>query len=318
MASAANTQRPQRFGLIASFLVHLVLAVVLFLSQVVTMRSDEAIEIVGSVRADSNFPTPLKTFSIAPEKIEVADLVPEFTVDLVINVTAGRGGVESVGSGTGLGASEGSASGGFASLVGGFQREGLDLVIVFDGTSSMSEEILAVKERLLEIGEILIRKLPNTRIGLVAYRDMADQQPIEEIALGNDFSALQYFLDKIEAKGGGTDIREDIRIGLHHATRNMIFRDDAHKVILLFGDAPPRSFAACIRFASDFYDRLDGRISTITCGNDHEMHEFRYLAQITNGESLVLRANVDIVSELVLLIFGERHRQEAAHYLSLP
>ena len=133
-----------------------------------------------------------------------------------------------------------------ALMVGGgglSHREALEVtastVNDFDSTSSMGAEVDTVKERIVEIGGALMRKLPNTLIGVVTYKDYADTPTVAGVSLTKDLAQLNAFLAGVKATGGGTVLPEAVLPGLHWAMEHSGFRPKARKVVLLFGDAPP-------------------------------------------------------------------------------
>lgn len=227
-------------------------------------------------------------------------------------------------SGIGLGdRGTGSGAGGrgryrrpFDRLVDAFRRDGLDLVIVFDSTSSMGAEVDTVKERIVEIGGVLMRKVPDTRIGVVTYKDYADTPTVAGIPLTKDLSQLNTFLAGVEATGGGKMLPEAVLPGLHWAMEHSAFRPAARKVILLFGDAPPypADVPACVRLAHRFRVRRRGKLSTVTCRIPHPIREMRAIAHTGGGEALVLLHHERLLEELVVLIFGDRFRSDVYRF----
>jgi hypothetical protein len=85
----------------------------------------------------------------------------------------------------------------FELLVETLRRDGLDLVIVFDSTSSMGAEIETVKARILQIGRSLIDKIPDTRIGFVTYKDVTDPPVAVGVPLTNDLDQLLHFTQSL-------------------------------------------------------------------------------------------------------------------------
>ena len=84
-------------------------------------------------------------------------------------------------------------------------RRGLELVIVFDSTGSMGPEIQALKANLIQLGNATLRTLPETRIAFITYKDIGDVPEVAYSPLTNNLFSLASF-----------------------------------KVIIVFGDAPPR------------------------------------------------------------------------------
>ncbi|MEW6743427.1 MAG: VWA domain-containing protein [Planctomycetota bacterium] len=134
----------------------------------------------------------------------------------------------------------GGLSGDFRRLVGELRSRGLDLAIVFDSTSSMQDFLSEVSRDIAEMINVIAAIVPDFRIALVTYKGTPDLGPV---LLSQDFSADRYaiigFLDEIDSRGGAMDARSAMAQGLQHTSRNLAWRNEAEKVIVLIGDAPP-------------------------------------------------------------------------------
>lgn len=207
----------------------------------------------------------------------------------------------------------------FDSLVEMLRRDGLDLVIVFDSTSSMGAEIETVKDRIVQIGRVLLEKIPDTRIGFTTYKDVTDPPVAIGIPLTNDLEQLHEFLAMVEPTGGGTDIPEAVQAGLQWAMTNSRFRPTARKVILLFGDAPPHpgEMNACLTLAKRFRGRYRGKVSTVTCRLPQPLPEMLAIAKVGGGEALLLQNHERILDELLVLVFGDRFRANVYDFFEL-
>jgi photosystem II stability/assembly factor-like uncharacterized protein/Mg-chelatase subunit ChlD len=107
----------------------------------------------------------------------------------------------------------------------------VDIVFVFDITSSMSEEINALKERTLKFADTLAASGVDYRLALVTFGD--------EVIDVNDFTAdakvFKSWIDKLSAYGGG-DTKENSLEGLARAT-TLSFRTLSQKMTILITDA---------------------------------------------------------------------------------
>lgn len=119
----------------------------------------------------------------------------------------------------------------------------LDVVFVIDTTGSMAPSIAEVKKRLRNLVHELVQSgvRPNVAFGTVAYRD----HPPEDTSyvtrvypLTEKVETAQRNIDELTARGGG-DAPEAVIDGLHDALNVIKWREYAHKVALLVGDAPP-------------------------------------------------------------------------------
>ncbi len=198
----------------------------------------------------------------------------------------------------------------FENLLGELERDGLDLVIMFDSTLSMEGEISQVKSQIRALGQLLVKLVPKTRIGVCAYRDRGDSYVVKGLPLTEKLSDVVGFVASVEAAGGG-DEAEAVDEGLRWVMANNDFRAEARKVILVFGDAPPHiaTQADCATMAIDFR-RLGGVLSTVTCRSEKPMEAFVEMAQLGGGESFLNKNQRQIVSQLIVLVFGSQHQQQ--------
>jgi Mg-chelatase subunit ChlD len=218
----------------------------------------------------------------------------------------------------GGGGDGGSGAGGWKGMLRRLRRNGLDIVLVFDSTSSMSGEINQVKAQIYRIGTALVRLVPGTRISLCTYRDTGDAYLVLGTPLTDDLSTIETFLRRISAGGGG-DTEEAVQEGLQWAVGNNDFRPGARKVILLFGDAPPhrQDLATCVRTARDFHDQQQGIVSTVTCRQVRPLIEFIEIAEAGGGEAFLTVNERQIMTQLMVLVFGSRYRDKVVEALQL-
>jgi hypothetical protein len=182
----------------------------------------------------------------------------------------------------------------------------------------MSGEINSVKRRILQIGSTLLEKVPETRIGLCTYRDVGDAYVVRGLPLTNDLTEVIRALAGVSAAGGG-DTPEAVHYGLQWAMSNNTFRPEARKVILLFGDAPPHPQNAnlCLTLARQFHEDQKGIVSTISCRARGHIPEFVAIAKFGGGEAFLLNDHRRIMEELLVLMFGNAHREEVMKFFDL-
>jgi len=147
---------------------------------------------------------------------EIAGAAGSYTLEQVkpVGSLAIKNGLFTIGTETGSGQSKrrsGKSAGGVGRYSEQFElitqrlRRGLELVIVFDSTGSMGPEIQALKANLIQLGNATLRTLPETRIAFITYKDIGDVPEVAYSPLTNNLFSLASF-----------------------------------KVIIVFGDAPPR------------------------------------------------------------------------------
>ena len=206
---------------------------------------------------------------------------------------AGSGGF-GIGGGGGSGISLGTS---FGRYVGSLRKVGLDVALVVDSTGSMQNVIDEMRRRLGALTLTMQRLVPTARIGAVAFRDRGDQKIATAPRRSEDFVVkwtdltfngrkVQTFLGGIVAQGGG-DWEEAVKDGLETAMRQLKWRPDAKKVIIIVGSSPPHAedISTIRTLVSDWRSR-NGVVSTIDVSQLlHEEHE-RKLHRWLYGEEL--------------------------------
>ena len=136
--------------------------------------------------------------------------------------------------------------------------------------------------------------------------------------LPNNIQELEAFLEKVEAGGGG-DLPEAVDEGMYWATKNNQFRPQSRKVLLIFGDAPPHPEKQkhCVNMALSFKGQSKGVVSTVTCRSDEPLPEFYEISAAGGGEAYLTRNQREIVWELMVLVFGSRHREKVLEAFKL-
>ena len=277
---------------------------------------EESLDAPSEVKEESSVEDSLEVEDI-PTPTETADVASaEFPLEPA-SISGGGGGDFNLGA---VSAGGGGDGGGWDGMLQRLRLTGLDVVIVFDSTGSMGGEIAEVKRQVTRIGNTLIRLVPKARLSLITYRDEGDAYVVKEpiLPLTGDIQLVEQYLERVSAGGGG-DRPEAVDAGLDAAVSRNEFRPAARKVILLFGDAPPHSarHADCLRIASDFNRQNRGVVSTVTCRNRTTLSEFVEIAQVGGGEAFLTRDEEQIVTQLMILVFGSRYRGKVVEAFEL-
>lgn len=216
------------------------------------------------------------------------------------------------------GSSGGGGSGDFQGLIQQLRRDGLDIVIMFDSTGSMSGEINQVKDQIEKIGTILFKLVPKTRVAICTYRDFGDEFVVKGQPLTDDLQQIQNYLEEIDASGGG-DEPEAVEEGLKWAVTKNKFRPKARKVILIFGDAPPHNqhISICKQIADGFHSQQGGVVSTVTCRSTSRLLPFIEISNSGRGEAFLTRNEREIMTQLIVLVFGSKHREKVLEAFEL-
>ena len=122
-------------------------------------------------------------------------------------------------------------------------RPRMDVVFLIDSTGSMSDEIREVKINIENIINTVKSGYPSpdVRVGIVTYRDYKLEEReylTRQLDLTYNLDKVISFLKSIDANGGG-DYSEAVADGLHLALQKMDWANEAKKIVVLIGDAPP-------------------------------------------------------------------------------
>jgi len=140
------------------------------------------------------------------------------------------------------------------------RRKGIDLVLVLDATGSMEPLLQGTKARLRALVAKLRRVVPDTRVRVVAYRDRGDHFTTLGSPLAHDPAVVEGFLTCVPAYGGG-DAEEAVLAGLKDAFGKTPWREGTHRVVVLFGDAPPHESDEPLLEA--VVKEFDGQVSAV-------------------------------------------------------
>jgi hypothetical protein len=217
--------------------------------------------------------------------------------------TGGFGG----GGGGGFGISLNTA---FGKYVTNLRRVGLDVALVIDATGSMQNVVDELKRRLGTLVASMQRLVPTARVGAVAFRDRGDDKVATAPRKSEDFvvrwtdltfssKKVQEFLNGIVAEGGG-DWEEAVKQGLETAMKQLKWRADAKKVIILVGSSPPHAAdVPAIRQLITTWRAGGGVVSTIDVSERlHEEHERRLAKWLYGEEPTEISALPDFYRQL--------------------
>jgi len=206
----------------------------------------------------------------------------------------------------------------FGEYVQNLRTDGLDVTFVFDSTSSMSDVLDATKRNINWMISVLHALVPDFRLGIVTYRDYGDEFVVKGESLSRSRYRLLTFLDTIRASGGG-DPQEAVLAGLRHCRSELAWSQEAKRVLVLIGDAPPHDREARRAAGEAEAFRRDGGIvhAVITFDPNNRfvdpvetaaLESFQEIAKKGGGSFSTLARAREIVPELLVLSFGEEWR----------
>jgi len=200
---------------------------------------------------------------------------------------------------------------------------GLDIVFIFDSTSSMAEFLRKVKIKIANLVATFKKLVPTARIGLVTYRDVGEDFVTRKHQLTHGTKSLQIFLKDIDPVGGG-DREEAVDEALRVAIEDLNWKKNAKKIILLIGDAPPhkKDIPKTKKLIEKFRKKMGGMVTTLdtsyqpfslmangdNSGGEQKkvMDEFKLFAETGGGESARLIDEEKVIRQMVVLVFGTR------------
>jgi len=246
------------------------------------------------------------------------------------------------GQGSGIGAGHGPGFGaGFPGFVGKLRRQGLDVVLVIDGTDSMRLVMDDVKARMTQIVRAIHRLVPVARVGIVVYG--GEGEPIDMQPLTLSPAKLEAFLGSIRTKGGG-EWEENLAGAVQTAVLRMDWKPEAHKVIVIVGDAPPRAdeFASLLdtihqfharngvlnaidvtaqehaRFEHEFAIRVHrtepGKVSPLPAFYQQTRSAYMTLAHAGGGSIKSLEGDDKINQQVLMLAFGDKWADDVGRF----
>lgn len=199
----------------------------------------------------------------------------------------------------------------------------VDVVFVMDTTGSMSPYIAEARKRLHEFSRKLVSSevKPDVAFGTVAYRDHPpeDSSYVAMVyALEEDVAKAHANISKLTADGGG-DGPEAVLDGLNAGLTSMGWREFAHKVLLLVGDAPPHGAGdsgdhwpgGCpcgltAAIVTQQAQKLKATIHAVGVGSDVAMAQsFRSIAKASGGEYVQLSDVNALIDRILALLRTE-------------
>jgi HEAT repeat protein len=215
--------------------------------------------------------------------------------------------------------------------------KGIDIALCFDSTGSMEGLLNAAKERIDEIADDLHDLLPSLRVSVYTYRDFGSDYLYYGTPLTYDTWKLPAFLQDASAGQGG-DLPEAVYECVSNCCDKLLWRPDAHKVIVYAGDAShhPEStnaFLDCIKkFFTEKNQAVLHAIYTATGRKSldvkaREKREewgktkstvfdlFKLTAETGRGRAIPLEDESALIKELLVLTFGETFRADVENLL---
>ena len=117
----------------------------------------------------------------------------------------------------------------------------IDLVVSFDTTGSMYPVLAQVRTEVEKFVKQMFSEFTDLRLGIIAHGDYCDAgnpYTIINMELTRDEERLCKFVKEVKQTYGG-DADECYELVLNSAHENMMWREDADKIMIMIGDASP-------------------------------------------------------------------------------
>jgi hypothetical protein len=299
-------------------------------------------------------PLPQVASEVVPELSDVgvrlSEVAPRINplplASALRNAAPATGGGMALGPGLGSGGGKGGGIGrgfgrGFGDYIGLLHKMGFDVVFLIDATNSMLFAIETVKARIAELSDRIHALVPNSRVGLVVYKDRGDDFVTRWSALTFHADKLRAFIRNVNASGGG-DYEEAMTEGLATTIDELEWRKFAHRVIVVVPSSPPhkntvaqaenllKSFheeGGVVHFLDlsetmhreyelelhkALYGREPERISPLPDFYVEMRDQYRRFAELGGGELIALENPDSLAQELLVAAFGPQWKQEVA------
>jgi Mg-chelatase subunit ChlD len=195
------------------------------------------------------------------------------------------------------------------------RKRGIEVLFVFDTTASMDYLLDDVKRNIDAIYTVTFDLVRNTRFAAVAYRDLEpiDEYVVKSMDFTGDITEIKDFLNRLNASGGG-DTEEAVQEALKKASK-LHWRKSAHRVVILFTDAPSHEAhkKQCFKWADTF--RSEGgylhtvHVKALTAGSEDAAKFLSELAQHGGGTFVPLSDEIKILKKVFALVFPENNKE---------
>ena len=192
----------------------------------------------------------------------------------------------------------------------------VDVVFVFDTTSSMGGEIEGAIRSSVAFAEQLSAAGRDFRLGLVAFGDEIREVRNTDFSMTADAAEFTGWIRQLRAEGGGDD--PEIALDALQQATAMQFREGAQKVLLLITDAPPHQLDDGAPYSSIVTRELaaslrDGGFVVYAVAVDDP--SYRAVVNETGGKFYELTRRADFTS-IIDEIGGDIAKQYRLTYVS--
>ncbi len=169
------------------------------------------------------------------------------------------------------------------------KNQGLDLVLVGDLTTSMTEYHQLLKDKFKDLCKGLFPMIKNLKIGIIFYLDHGSGDPYvaKVCKLTKDIQELQNFIE-VTPTGYGGDADEAVEDAFNDIV-NLNWREIGNRSVVLFGDAQPHEPEKCPNQYSYFdltkkmfNDKIV--VNSVFCGGRYGDEQLQKLKDVDVGD----------------------------------
>jgi hypothetical protein len=172
----------------------------------------------------------------------------------------------------------------------------VDLVVVFDTTSSMMEEIWGMVRASRDLAAELAMTGSDYRIGALCFgEELRETHPMTD-----DAEQIRSFFAGLDAWGGGDE--DFVHAGMT-VLRTMDWRSDAKRFLVFITDEPYRRPSAAGESFGDLRTAVRGTAATVYVAAIPEVPDYRTLAEESGGKFYDIHSTTHF--DLIILAIGE-------------
>ncbi len=200
-------------------------------------------------------------------------------------------------------------SSGFGGYIGHLRRDGLDAVLIIDGSARSA--MGTIRERIEPLTRAIHRLVPIGRLGIVVFGE--EGAAVREQPLTVSADKLQVFLDTAKA-GATSKSNRSVLAALDTAVNKMDFKPCARKVIVVIGGLPlcETDLASLLPLAAKFKSE-GGLLNAIDTASEIDHPPSSVLPQLAaegGGSMKFLKRIADINEQILVLDFDERWQSQ--------
>lgn len=207
----------------------------------------------------------------------------------------------------------------FIQLEGYVQKLGsrnIDLAICLDTTTSMWSHLADAQGGIDDLLRFVGDMSASVRIAIIAYRDARDRSyETKMMPFTFDHGLARRFLWSLLASGGG-DKPESVHAALELAFKGLQWSEQATRVVVLVGDAPPEigtagRCEALARRGAEF-----GWVTHVIQAGGDEVDHFKAIASAGSGQCVTLERNGSVIAEITGLTIGDQFAEEMDEFFN--